>query len=227
MLAVAVVRADDESLVPPQAAGLALSVARPLPTETASLGFGGSPVGGGDKNSCFAFFRHFYVGGDITTLWPLWLCRNNPVRGLFQQKKRLSQSGCSVPTNALFPPAHSAFSAFLHGGWYHYPRRALHAVETLDARGSRWLICRFYAAAVLALCGQNIPSPGTHATPSPNRAHSGSHAETRGVFTARDIGRVDRVNSLGTLCIVTFGTVQLNEPLAVAAAHHGGNADFA
>ena len=59
----AVVRADDESLVPPQAAGLALSVARPLPTETASLGFGGSPVGGGDKNSHFTFFRHFYVGG--------------------------------------------------------------------------------------------------------------------------------------------------------------------
>ena len=58
----AVVRADDESLVPPQAAGLALSVARPLPTETASLGFGGSPVGGGDKNSRFAFFRHFCVG---------------------------------------------------------------------------------------------------------------------------------------------------------------------
>ena len=44
----AVVRADDESLVPPQASGLALSVARPLPTETASLGFGGSPVVGGD-----------------------------------------------------------------------------------------------------------------------------------------------------------------------------------
>ena len=58
----AVVRADDESLVPPQAAGLALSVARPLPTETASLNFGGSPVGGGDKNSCFAFFRHFCMG---------------------------------------------------------------------------------------------------------------------------------------------------------------------
>ena len=58
----AVVRADDESLVLPQAAGLALSVARPLPTETASLGFGGSPVGGGDKNSRFAFFWCFYVG---------------------------------------------------------------------------------------------------------------------------------------------------------------------
>ena len=63
----AVVRADDESLVPPQAAGLALSVARPLPTETASLGFGGSPVGGGDKNSRFAFSA-FPCGGGITTL---------------------------------------------------------------------------------------------------------------------------------------------------------------
>ena len=126
----AVVRADDESLVPPQAAGLALSVARPLPTETASLGFGGSPVGGGDKTPVLHFF------------------------------------GISV------------------WGWYHYPRRALHTVETLDARGSRRLICRFYATAVLALCGQNIPSSGIHATPAPNRAHSGSHAETRGVFTA-------------------------------------------
>ena len=126
----AVVRADDESLVPPQAAGLALSVARPLPTETASLGFGGSPVGGGDKNSCFAFFRRSCMGG------------------------------------------------------YHYPRRALHAVETLDARGSRRRIRRFYAVPEFAPCGQNIPSSGTHATPAPNRAHSGSHAETRGVFTA-------------------------------------------
>ena len=58
----AVVRADDESLVPPQAAGLALSVARPLPTETASLGFGGSPVGGGDKNPRVIFFT-FLCGG--------------------------------------------------------------------------------------------------------------------------------------------------------------------
>ena len=111
----AVVRADDESLVPPQAAGLALSVARPLPTETASLGFGGSPVGGGDKNSRVIFFT-FLCGGVSLTIRLLWLCRNNPARGLFQQKKRLSQSGCSAPTDELFPPAHSAFSAFLHGG---------------------------------------------------------------------------------------------------------------
>ena len=119
---VSVAAADENSLTP---------LHRLLPAETASLGFGGSPVGGGDKNSRFAFFRHFYVGG-----------------------------------------------------WYHYPRRALHAVETLDARGSRRRIYRFYAATVLALCGLNLPSSGTHATPAPNRAHSGLQSETRGVFTA-------------------------------------------
>ena len=42
----------------------------------------------------------------------------------------------------------------------------------------------FMPPPVLALCGLKIPSPGTHATPAPNRAHSGSHGETRGVFTA-------------------------------------------
>ena len=110
---------------------------------------------------------------------------------------------------------------------YHYPRRALHAVETLDAQELRRRIRRFYAAPEFVLCGLNLPSSGTHATPAPNRAHSGSQGETRGVFTARDIGRVDRVNSLGTLCIVTFGTAQFDKPLSVAAAHHGGNTDFA
>ena len=112
-------------------------------------------------------------------------------------------------------------------GRYHYPRRALHAVETLDAQELRRRIYRFYAVPEFALCGLNLPSSGTHATPAPNRAHSGSQGKTRGIFTAQDIGRVDRVNRLGILRIVTFGTAQLNEPLAVAAAHHGGNTDFA
>lgn len=105
----------DAAVVPPQAAGLALSVARPLPTETASLVFGGSPVGGDDKNSRVIFFT-FLCGGVSLTLRLLWLCRNNPARGLFQQKKRLSQSGCFAPTDALFPPAHNAFLALLCGG---------------------------------------------------------------------------------------------------------------
>ena len=63
--------------------------------------------------------------------------------------------------------------------------------------------------------------------PSPEPRTQRLTGRNRGVFTARDIGRVDRVNSLDTLCIVTFGTAQLNEPLAVAAAHHGRDANFA
>ena len=81
---------------------------------------------------------------------------------------------CSLLHTALFWHLYA-------GGVSHYPRRALHAVETLDAQELRRLICRFYATAVLALCGLNIPSAGTHATPAPNRAHSSSQGETGGV----------------------------------------------
>ena len=177
----AVVRADDKFLVPPQAAGLALSVARPLPTETASLGFGGSPAV--IKTSISHFFGISMCGGGITTLRPLWLCRNNPARGLFRQKNGFLRVGalrrrtrCSLLNTVLF--------WYLYAGWYHYPRRALHAVETLDVQELRRLICRFCTAAEFALCGLNLPSSGAHATPAPNRAHSGLHAETRGIFTA-------------------------------------------
>ena len=142
----------------------------------------GALLGAVIKLSCYIFY--ISVWGVSLTLRLLWLCRNNPARGLFQQKKRLSQSGCSAPTDTLFPPAHSAFLAPLCVGRYHYPRRALHAVETLDAQELRRRIRRFYAATVLALCRLYIPAAGTHATPAPNRAHSGSHGETQGVFTA-------------------------------------------
>ena len=50
---VSVAAADENSLTP---------LHRLLPTETASLGFGGSPVGGGDKNSHVIFFA-FLCGG--------------------------------------------------------------------------------------------------------------------------------------------------------------------
>ena len=96
---VSVAAADENSLTP---------LHRRLPTETASLGFGGSPVGGGDKNSHFTFFRHFYVGG-ITTLRPLWLCRKNPARGLLRQKNGFLRVGalrrrtrCSLLHTVLF-----------------------------------------------------------------------------------------------------------------------------
>ena len=97
-------------------------------------------------------------------------------------------------------------------GRYRYPRRVLHAVETLDARGSRWLICRFYAATVLALRELNLPSSDTHATSSPNRAHSGSRAETRRVL------RVDGDDVLGSKIIDTIGPFQADQTIAVALA---------
>ena len=174
----AVVRADDESLVPPQAAGLALSVARPLPTETASLGFGGSPVGGGDKSSRFAFFRHFCAGA-VSLPSDRCGCVGTTPHGVYFGRKTAFSEWVLCADGHAVPSCTQRFFGASVWGWYHYPRRALHAVETLDARGSRRRIRRFYAATVLALCGLNLPSSGTHATPAPNRAHSGSHAETR------------------------------------------------
>ena len=141
-----------------------------------------------------------------------------PGAGFISAEKRLSQSGCSAPTDELFPPAHSAFSALLCGGWYHYPRRALHAVETLDAQELRRRIRRFYAAPEFALCGLNLPSSGTHATPSPKRAHSGSQAETRRVL------RVDGDDVLGNGIIDTIGPFQADQPVTVALAEGHRNA---
>ena len=103
-------------------------------------------------------------------------------------------------------------------GWYHYPRRALHAVETLDARRSRRCIRRFCAVSEFALCGLNLPSAGTHATPAPNRAHSGSHAETRRVL------RVDGDDVFGSGIIDPIGPFQADQPISVALAEGHRNA---
>ena len=131
----------------------------------------------------FCIFSAFLCGGGITTLGPLWLCRNNPARGLFRQKNGFLRVG-ALRRRTRRSLLNTVLFWYLYAGWYHYPRRALHAVETLDARGSRRRTHRFYAVSEFALCGLNIPSSGTHATPAPNRAHSGLHAETRGIFTA-------------------------------------------
>ena len=178
----AVVRADGESLVQPQAAGLALSVARPLPTETASLGFGGSPVGGGDKNSRVMFFT-FLCGGYHLPSGCCGCVGTTPRGVYFGRKTAFSEWVLCADGHAVLSCTQRFFGISAWGR-YHYPRRAFHAVETLDARGSRRRIYRFYAVPEFALCGLNIPAAGAHATPAPNRAHSGSHAETRGVFTA-------------------------------------------
>ena len=171
---VSVAAADENSLTP---------LHRLLPAETASLGFGGSPVGGGDKNSHFTFFRHFYVGG-VSLPSGRFVCVGTTPRGVYFGRKTAFSEWVLCADERAVPSCTQRFFGVPAWGWYHYPRRALHAVETLDAQGAWRRIRRFYAAAVLALCGLNIPSAGTHATPAPNRAHSGSHAETRGVFIA-------------------------------------------
>ena len=213
----AVVRADDESLVPPQAAGLALSVARPLPTETASLGFGGSPVGGGDKNSRVIFFT-FLCGGGITYHQAAVAVSEQPRAGFISAEKTAFSEWVLCADGRAVPSCTQRFFGVPAWGWYHYPRRALHAVETLDARGSRRFICRFYAAPEFALCGLKIPSSGTHATPVPNRAHSGSHAETRRVL------RADGDDVLGSGIIDTIDPFQADQTVAVALAEGHRNA---
>ena len=129
---------------------------------------------------------------------------------LFPPKPLRWVSAGALLWEVIKTPVLHFFGASVWG--YHYPWRVLHAVETLGAQGTRWL------NKLLVVYSLPVGSAS---------AHSGSQGETRGVFTARDIGRVDRVNSLGILRIVTFGTAQLDEPLSVAAAHHGGNTDFA
>ena len=129
-------------------------------------------------------FRHFRVGV-VSLPSGRFVCVGITRRGVyFSRKNGFLRAGalrrrtrCSLLHTVLF-------RHFCVGGWYHYPRRALHAVETLDAQELRRLICRFYAVPEFALCGLKIPSAGTHATPAPSRAHSGSHGETRGVLTA-------------------------------------------
>ena len=124
-------------------------------------------------------------GGDKTPV------KGNPLRlsGITVYAEKFSICGREMKCFFIrlsrdYFPCTQCFFGVATWGWYHYPRRVLHAIEALDARGSRRRIRRFYAAPEFASCGQNVPSAGTHATPAPNRAHSGSQGETRGVFPA-------------------------------------------
>ena len=170
---ISVAAADENSLTP---------LHRLLPTETASLGFGGSPVGGGDKNSRVIFFT--FLCGAVSLPSGCCGCVGTTPRGVYFGRKRLSQSGCSAPTNALFPPAHNAFSALLHGGGITTLSVRFMPLKRWTPAGHGGLFAVFMLPRCLPRAGRISPPAGTHATPAPNRAHSGSHGETRGVFTA-------------------------------------------
>mgnify|MGYP004425022577 CR=1 FL=1 len=158
-------------------------------------------------------------GGDKTPV------KGNPLRlsGITAYAEKFSICGREMKCFFIrfsrdYFPCTQRFFGVATWGWYHYPRRALHAVETLDARRPRRLICRFCAVSEFALCGLNIPSAGTHATPAPNRAHSGSHAETRRVL------RVDGDDVFGSGIIDTIDPFQADQTVAVALAEGHRNA---
>ena len=169
---ISVAAADENSLTP---------LHRLLPTETASLG---ALLGAVIKTPISHFFG--------TSMWegyhypPVAVAvSEQPGAGFISAEKTAFSEWVLCADERAVHSCTQRFFGVPAWGWYHYPRRALHAVETLDARGSRRRIRRFYAAAEFALCGLNLPSSGGYtATPAPNRAHSGSHGETRGVFTA-------------------------------------------
>ena len=205
---VSVAAADENSLT---------SLHRLLPTETASRGFGGSPVGGGDKNSCFAFFRHFYVGV-VSLPSGRFVCVGTTPRGVYFGRKTAFSEWVLCADGHAVPSCTQCFFGVPAWGWYHYPRRAIHAVETLDAHGSRRRICRFYAVPEFALCGLNIPAAGKHTTPALNRAHNGSRGETRRVL------RVDGDDVSGSGIIDTIDPFQADQTVAVALAEGHRNA---
>ena len=171
----------------------------------------GALLGEAIRHSRFAFFRHFCAGA-VSLPSDRCGCVGTTPHGVYFGRKTAFSEWVLCADGHAVPSCTQRFFGASVWGWYHYPRRALHAVETLDARGSRRLICRFYAAAVLALCGLNLPSAGTHATPAPNRAHSGSHAETRRVL------RVDGDDVFGSGIIDPIGPFQADQPISVALA---------
>ncbi len=128
-------------------------------------------------------FLHFCVGG--ITYPPVAVAMSEqPRAGFISAEKTAFSEWVLCADGHAVPSCTQCFFGVPAWGRYHYPRRAFHAVETLDARGSRRRIYRFYAVPEFALCGLKIPSAGTHTTPALNRAHNGSRGETRGVFTA-------------------------------------------
>ena len=100
----------------PAASGRTRSRCRPSSSHRNRFaGFRREPCWGGDKTPVLHFFG-ISVWGWYHYPPAAVAVSEEPRAGFISAEKRLSQSGCSAPTDTLFPSAHSAFSAFLHGG---------------------------------------------------------------------------------------------------------------
>ena len=129
---VSVAAADENSLTP---------LHRLLPTETASLGFGGNPVGGGDKNSRVIFFTFLCGGYHLPS--GCCGCVGTTRRGVYFGRKTAFSEWVLCADERAVHSCTQRFFGVPAWGWYHYPRRALRVLETPDGRLSKRLICRF------------------------------------------------------------------------------------
>ena len=128
---------------------LAHSAVPPLPPETAMLGFGGNPIQGGDKNSRKRRPLRLLGTASFTEKFAIY---SRETRCFF------------ICSSRDFPPCTQCYFGISAWGRYHYPWRALHAVETLGAQGSRWLNSSL-------LCTRS---------PSALRAHTAAHRGKHG-----------------------------------------------
>ena len=170
---VSVAAADENSLTP---------LHRLLPTETASLGFGGNPVGGGDKNSHFTFFRHFYVGG-VSLPSGRFVCVGTTRRGVYFSRKNGFLRVGALRRRTLCSLLHTVL----------FRRSCMGSgITTLGVRFmplKRWTPAGHGGVFVVFMPSRNLPRAGrisprrVHTPPQPLTAHTAAHTPKHGGFS--------------------------------------------
>ena len=170
---VSVAAADENSLTP---------LHRLLPTETASLGFGGNPVGGGDKNSHFTFFRHFYVGG-VSLPSGRFVCVGTTRRGVYFSRKNGFLRVGALRRRTLCSLLHPVL----------FRRSCMGSgITTLGVRFmplKRWTPAGHGGVFVVFMPSRNLPRAGrisprrVHTPPQPLTAHTAAHTPKHGGFS--------------------------------------------
>ena len=208
---ISVAAADENSLTP---------LHRLLPAETASLGFGGSPVGGGDKNSRVIFFTFLCGGYHLpsgccgcvgTTRRGVYFSRKN---GFLRVGALRRRTRCSLLHTALF--RHS----YMGGG-----------ITTLGVRFmplKRWTPAGHGGVFAVFMLPRNSPHVGrisprrVHTPPQPLTAHTAAHTAKHG--ETRRVIRVDGDDVSGSGIIDTIDPFQADQTVAVALAEGHRNA---
>ena len=126
------------------------------------------------------------VKGNLCAYWEAAGLARAGARAIFRSETSFAGSSAgALLGEVIFSPVLAAlFRHFLCGGWYHYPRRALHAVETLDARGSRRTYSPWLMPPQCSPCACTRISPRrVHTPPLPRTAHTAAHRGKHGAFS--------------------------------------------